>query len=708
MAQMPGSSLFICAAGNVCAEVWAVGAHCGFVDEFMKCISCSSGWLWRLTGPFPLVFALVFAIRAPAQPASATAETNLELKSRAELKKLTLDQLMNMEVVSVSRHEEKLSHAPSAIYVITGEDMRRAGVTTIPDALRLAPGVQVAQVDAHTWAVSARGFNDIFANKLLVLQDGRSLYTPLFSGVFWEIQDTMLEDINRIEVIRGPGATLWGANAVNGVINIITKKAKDTQGLFVSAGAGTEERGFGAVRYGGALSENVHYRVFAKYFNRDDSARRDGSDAHDSWDMGRGGLRVDWDPNDQNSLFLSGNAYAGTLQELNETVFTPTGFRSQIDDVNVRGQHVIGRWTHTYSEASDLRLQLYYDRNQRRSVIFKEDRDNFDVDFQHRFPIGEWNNLIWGAGYRASWDRIGNTPSISFVPDHRTINLYSAFVQDDVTLVKDLLRLSLGSKFEHNDFTGFEIQPSARMLWTPHERHSFWASVSRAVRTPSRAEDDIRLQQFLAPGFPPLTLSGNRSFESEKLMAYELGHRWQPHAKLSLDLALFYNDYRDLRTLEPTPGNPFLFRAENRLEGETYGVELAPSFELTDWWRLQAAYTYLQIQLHRQPGSFDPTAEADEGRSPHHQFTVRSLMDLPGNIQFDAIVRYVDRLPAVGIDSYTALDLRLGWRPLPNLDISIVGRNLLDSQHAEFAPSFIRTEMTEVQHSVYGKISWQF
>jgi iron complex outermembrane receptor protein len=634
--------------------------------------------------------------------------TEAEIKSAAALKSMSLEQLMNIEVVSPARHEQKLSQTAAAIYVLTAEDLRRAGVTTLPDALRLAPGVQVAQVDAHTWAVSARGFNDIFANKLLVLQDGRSIYTPLFSGVYWEVQDTMFEDIDRIEVIRGPGAALWGANAVNGVINIITKKSRDTQGLLVRGGGGTEERGFGAVRYGGKLTDELHYRVFGMYYDRDDSAVPGGGDAHDSWQTGRGGFRLDWEPNEQNAMLLEGDAYAATMEQVYLTIFTPTGVVSGRGNDHVRGRYALGRWTHFFSDLSDLRLQLYYDRSERETLVFKEDRDNFDIDFQHRFALGERNNVLWGGGYRISWDNIGSNGNISFGSPKQNIQLFSAFVQDELILIPDKLRLTVGSKFEHNDFTGFEYQPDGRLLWTPADQVTFWASISRAVRTPSRAEEDIFLKQLVSPVPVPVTFAGNKDYESEKLLAYELGHRWQPHAKVSLDIALFYNDYEELRTIEPVPGNPLLFQAENRMHGETYGVEFAPAVQITDWWRVQAAYSYLQMQLHKDSGSLDFTSEADEGRSPHHQFVLRSMLDLPGRVQFDAALRYVDSLPSIGIDSYTVMDLRLGWKPIPSLDISLVARNLLDSQHPEFVPSFIRTQVTEVQHSIYGKITWQF
>jgi iron complex outermembrane receptor protein len=651
---------------------------------------------------------------------------------------LSLEELMNYPVTSVSKKEEKLSEAAAAIHVITQEDIRRSGATTIPDALRMVPGMQVAQVDAHGWAISARGFNDVFANKLLVLQDGRSIYTPLFSGVFWDMQDTLLEDIERIEVIRGPGATLWGANAVNGVINIITKKAKDTQGFLVTGGAGTEERGFGAIRYGAKLSDNAHFRIYGKYFSRDDSVLPSGADANDAWQMGRGGFRLDWEP-PNNLLTLQGEVYGGALNETFTRLspappFAPT---EVADTFNTFGANLLGRWTHIFSADSSMSLQSYYDRTLRDTIIFKEDRDTFDIDFQHRFPLGARQDVVWGLGYRVTSDKVRESDNfdVSLDPPDRTTHLFSAFVQDEIALIAEKLNLTLGSKFEHNDFTGFEFQPSGRLVWTPHERHTFWGAISRAVRTPSRAEDDIRLNQppvFPAntffPGSPAAVTSifGNRDFDSEKLIAYEFGYRLQPHKRLSVDLAAFYNEYDALRSLEPgvplfrfAPFPPFnhpgvppphiAFQVDNKMSGETYGVEIAPSWQMMDWWLWRISYSYLEMDLHTDAGSGDTTtAQGTEGSNPHHQFSLSASIDFPSDVTLDCAVRYVDQLPARLIDSYVVLDIRLAWRPIKNLELSIVGQNLLDDRHPEFNPSFIPGPATEVQHSVYGKVTWRF
>src|SRR5947209_9123363 len=369
--------------------------------------------------------------------------------AQPDLTELPIETLLQMEVTTVSRKSEKLSQSPAAVSVITQDDIRRSGVTSIPEALRLVPGLEVARLDASQWAISARGFNDVFANKLLVLQDGRSIYTPLFSGVFWDVQGTMLEDIERIEVIRGPGATLWGANAVNGVINIITRSARDTQGLLITGGGGTEEHDFGGVRYGGKFSEHAFFRIYGTYFNRDDSALPNGDDAHDGWQLGRGGFRLDWDVSEHNLLTLQFDLYRGTLHQVFGTFdpANPINFTRVVrDEIDLAGENLLGRWSHSFSSDSDLRLQLYYDRTERNTVIFKEDRDTFDIDFQHRFPLGRRHDVIWGGGYRVTGDQVGNSPTISLTPDSRTTHLFSAFVQDEIALVPDRFRLTLGSK----------------------------------------------------------------------------------------------------------------------------------------------------------------------------------------------------------------------------------------------------------------------
>jgi iron complex outermembrane receptor protein len=646
-------------------------------------------------------------------PFGAAAQDN-NRRPGPDLTQVPIEALMEMEVTSVARRSEKISQSPAAVTVITQDDIWREGALTIPDALRLVPGLEVARLDANQMAVSVRGFNDVFANKLLVIQDGRSIYTPLFSGVFWDVQGTLMEDIERIEVIRGPGATLWGANAVNGVINIMTRSAKDTQGTLLSAGGGTDMQAFAGARYGAKISDNAWFRIYGQYMEHDDSPRPDGQDARDGYQIGRGGFRVDWDVSEQNLLTLQGDIYRGAMNQTFNTFdpsSMPTLQRVVQDNFYVGGGNVITRFSHQISPDSDLSLQMYYDRTERHTVIFGEDRDTFDADFQYRVTPVSRNELVLGLEYRFTRDRVSNSPTISLMPDRRTVELFSAFVQDEITLVEDWLRLTLGSKFEQNDFTGFEFQPGGRLLWTPTPHQTIWGSVTRAVRTPSRAEDDIVLRQSqqVGPGFyVPVTIMGARSFLSEELIAYEVGYRTQPWSRLSFDIAAFYNDYDRLRSLEADPRNPTLIHTENKLYGYTYGTEVSATLELAQWWRLQPGYSYLSMHISARPGSTDANPSLDEGKNPRHQAFVRSSMDLPQNVFLDCTLRYVDNLPSLGIDSYVTADVHLAWRPTKNLELSVVGQNLLDDRHAEFRPSFIQTAQTEVPRGFYGKVTVRF
>ena len=645
-----------------------------------------------------------------------------------DLTELPIEDLMNIEITSVAKKQQKISDAAAAIFVITQEDIRRSGATSIPEALRMAPGVEVAHINANQWAITIRGFNSRFANKLLILIDGRSVYSPLFSGVFWDVQDTLLEDIDRIEVIRGPGATLWGANAVNGVINIITKHAKDTQGGLMSAGTGTEERGFGEVRYGGKLGNDTQYRVFAKYFNRDSAARTSGYNAHDEWDMLRGGFRFDSKLSSQDSITLQGDVYKGRPEQTLTVASAEAPFAQTFnDDIHNQGGNLLGRWIHTFSQSSEMALQMYYDRTDRKESINGEKRNTFDTDLQHRFDLGERQEVVWGLGYRFTRDNIKNSFPVSFIPDQRTHYLFSGFAQDDIVLFKERLRLTLGSKFEYNDFTGFEIQPNVRLLWKPQPRHSLWGAVSRAVHTPSRADEDVRVNASVIPPFTPsnpgplpayVTLFGNPNLKSEELVAYELGYRFQATKRLSFDIASFYNVYDHLRSAEPgmpsvqtSPPPPhilFPIVVYNQLKGKTYGVEVAGDWRPLEWWRIQASYTYLQIKLSGSE-SLDSTAHVDEGRSPRHQFHLQSSMDLRRDLECDLNFRFVDKLPDFNVKSYASLGVRLAWKPCPNLELAIVGQNLLSNHHAEFKGEAIMSSLpTEIERGVYGKITWRF
>ncbi|HWM90553.1 MAG TPA: TonB-dependent receptor [Thermoanaerobaculia bacterium] len=641
-------------------------------------------WTRRIAGVCALASLL-------GSPAGAQED---KLAAAADLKKLSIEELMEIDVTSVSRRSERLAGAAAAIAVVTQEDIRRSGATSLPQALRLVNSLHVARQTQGTWAVSARGFNLTTANKMLVLIDGRSVYTPLFSGVFWDVQDTLLEDVERIEVIRGPGATLWGANAVNGIINVITKRAADTQGGLLAAGAGDEERGFGGVRYGGVIGASGtsgHYRVYGKYFDRDSMVLVDGSDAGDPMRMGQGGFRADWGGAGRDAFTVQGDAYTGRLGETTR------------DDTDLDGGNLLGRWSRTFSEESDLELQVYWDRTHRRIPnLFEEHLDTLDLDFQHRLPLADRHDLVWGFGYRYHHDRVGNSPAVAFLPARRDFDLFSIFAQDEISLLEDRLNVTVGTKLEHNNSTGLEVQPSVRAAWMASERRTLWAAVSRAVRTPTRIDEDV---VFFLPDGSPL-LVGSRDFESEEVTAWELGYRIQPHPELLLDVAAFYNVYDQLRSLEPPADRPFPITLANRLEAETWGIELRSNMQPVSGWRLQVGYAWLDKEFRRDQGGRDPGEGMAEGNDPEHRATLRSSLDLPAGLELDAWLRYVSELPSPFVDGYTELDLHLGWQATDALGLALVGRNLLHGSHAEFGPAGPLRE--EVERSVYGKVVWRF
>jgi iron complex outermembrane receptor protein len=652
---------------------------------------------------------------------------NAGAQSVPDVTALSMEDLMNIQVTSVSKRTQKVADAAAAIFVITQEDLRRSGATSIPEALRLVPGLEVARIDENKWAIGSRGFNGRFDNKLLVLIDGRSVYTPLFSGVYWNVQDVMLEDIDRIEVIRGPGATLWGANAVNGVINIITKKAKATQAAAVTAGGGNEERGSIASRYGGKIGSAMNYRVYGKYFNWGPSEYANGATAHDGWDTVRGGFRADYAPAGSNSFTVQGDLYHSNYGEtLTVPSFNPPYSSTFPNNGNYSGGNVLGRWTHA-SEGSSTSLQMYYDNTTiSDNSLFVDHQNLFDMDFQHASHIGDSQQLVWGLGYRSISDRNDPSFSVSLQPNQVTLNHFSAFLQDEISLVDNRLRVTVGSKFEHNDFTGFEVEPNVRFLWTVTPNQSMWTAVSRAVRTPALTEEGLRLNSAVIPSGGPgnptpfpavITVFGSHNFRSEDLLAYEVGYRVQATSTFSADIATFYNRYSNLRTAEPgapfVEGNPspYLvvpFVASNKMGGGTYGVELFADWKVMPKWRLVGSYSYLQMDITKNAGSLDPTADLPNQSSPKHQWYLRSSLDLPRHFEHDVTLRFVDGLPGLNVPSYYSLDTHLGWRPIPKLQFSIGAQNLLDNHHLEFMPDFINTAPTEVKRAVYGSVTVNF
>ncbi|MGA1841329.1 MAG: TonB-dependent receptor plug domain-containing protein [bacterium] len=685
---------------------------------------------------FSVLFFLTFCFFAFEFLVPICCATEKDQGESIDFTSFSLEELKQVTIISVLKRPQKLSEATSAITVITHEDIRRSGATSLPELLRNVPGFQVAQIDSSTWAVSARGFNHRYANKLLVLMDGRSLYTPLFSGVYWNVQDTLFEDIERIEVIRGPGSTLWGANAVNGVINIITKNAEHTQGGLVTASMGDEEKRSGAFRYGGKLGENAYGRFYLKYFEKDEFWKKSNTwlkirlNEDDGWDSLRFGGRFDWSFSGSDSLTVQGDTYDGEDSE-------KMGFFDFVN--NFSGGNMIARWTHSISNTSDMSLQLYYDKTKQEindgfRFLYKEQFDIIDMDFQHNFKLGNYQEIIWGFGYRSISDQFEffkhepvhyepdpnmNDPNNPFPPHYsegppldpesRVTNIISAFFQDEISIINDRFRLTLGSKFEHNDYTGFEVQPGIRMLWKASDIQNVWASVSRAVRTPSRYEYDT--YSFM---WSP------RLKNSENLIAYELGYRIQLTRSFALDLASYFNEYDHLNIYTDIDA-----------AAETYGLELSANWDVFEWWRIEASYTYLNMHItqHHYPSPpVDPNFSYQDTNypkpppppppdispaefSPNHQFVIHSSIDFYRDLKLDLELRYVDNL-GIFVNSYTELDARLGWKPRKDVELSIVGRNLLHDHHLEF-PShgflpFSGGVDTEVERSVYGKVTCLF
>ncbi len=655
-----------------------------------------------------------------------------------DLTDLSLEELMRIEVTTVSKKGQKVSDSAAAVYVITNDDIRRSGVTNVPEALRMAPGIEVARIDSNKWAISSRGFNGRFANKLQVLIDGRSAYTPTFSGVYWEVQDLMLEDVERIEVIRGPGATLWGSNAVNGIVNVITKSAKETQGGDFNFGGGTYEKRFGALRYGAQLAERTYGRAYAKGFARGDFDLMDGSPSHDSWEQYRGGFRVDHEMEEGDSLTAQGDIYQGDLQQkLQLPTLSPPYLSTAAQGADVSGANLLGRWKKPLGLTSELMVQAYYDHTYRNETILTEQRDTFDFDAQHRFQPWENHDVVYGFAYR--WSRVTYSERfpVYFDQRHPVKQLVGGYLQDEITLIPDTLKFTLGAKLEYNDFTGIEGQPNFRLLWKPSGHHTFWGAISRAVRIPSQAENSSTLIGFVVPPNVGLNTSflpaafvgeGNGRFRAEVLWAYELGYRFMPRADLSVDTALFYNDYDYLRsldgpaiTLQNGPSGAYIQAVNmfcNTLVGKTYGAEIALDWRPLDFWQLQLNYTYLLMQLGYAQGSQDNiTAGPTEGAVPQQQVSLRSGFNPIRDVDIDFWLRYVDELPSAGapfdgttvrIPSYLTLDARVAWRPIRNLELSVVGQNLLDPRHPEFAQETFAPVLSQVPRGVYGKIEWRF
>ena len=648
-----------------------------------------------------LVAIVLLAAFARGQEQSAAAGNDRPLKQ------LSLEELSQIEVTTTEKEPIQANRTAAATYVITGEEIRRSGATSIPDALRLVPGVEVARISSTTWAIGIRGLLSNFSKSVLVLIDGRSVYTPLFAGVYWDVQDVVLTDVERIEVVRGPGATIWGPNAVNGVINIITKGTNDTQGVLVSAGGGTVDRTIDTVQYGGSVGKNLNYRVYARGFVRAPEFHVDG-DNFDGWHEERGGFRSDWvsGPND---LMVEGDLYGGVSPHL---------VGSTISKDAVSGGNIVARWRRELNNGSDIYVETFFDRTIRIGNQLGETRDTFDVDFLHHLKLGEAQDFSWGGGLRLSPNRvIAPQPGIGVFPSVETDQLYSLFAQDELHFLQEKLSVTLGAKLQYNNFSGFDIQPTVRALYAPNKRQSFWAAVTRAVTTPSRIEEGFLLTGQLAPTVQ-IQVVGDHNFKSESLIGYEAGYRQLVTPRFYIDLAAFHNNYADLQSFSaPTtsvtndpPRTLITIAYANAIGGQTNGIEIAPTWQATPWWRLAASYSYVGIDMHANAATSDISSSGSvptyEGSTPHHEAEVQSTLNLPKGFEFDQFYRWASSLPAQKVPSYQTVDARFGWKPNSQWEFSVVGQNLMQPRHFEWGTGDPSQSLVGVKRAVYASITF--
>jgi len=663
------------------------------------------------------VFAGIVLLALPSGPAYSAQPPDLTQTS--------LEDLMNIAVTSVSRKEQTTSQAAAAVFVISREDIRRSGALNIPDLLRMVPGLDVGQINASNWAISARGFNGQFSNKLLVLVDGRTVYTPIFAGVLWDSQNVPLDSIERIEVIRGPGAAIWGSNAVNGVINIITRSAKDTPGGKVSGGAGNAGTGRAAIRYGGRLQSLGAYRIYAEGFQYDSLPAFTGADGHDDWRLIHGGFRTDSTLSAKDSLTTEGEVFGGNEGEM---VTMPTSLQPPVmGTVALRVHHwgwnLLSRWNRTISPRSDTSLQVYFNHDKTGDTTYDIGLNTYDLDFQHHVLWGSRQDIVWGLGYRVSSDETTPSTRFAITPNDRTSHLFSLFAQDEIAVLPNHLQLSLGARVEHNSYTGFDFQPSGSIAWTLNSKNMVWGAISAADRTPSRINAGFRIDVAVVPGpsnLPILiSVNGNPHFKNEQLTAYQVGYRSSWTSKFSVDSTVFYNRYRDLASLEPgtisietDPAPPHLVvpnYLSNGLHGETHGIELFANSRVTSRWTLSPGYSFFSMHLHRFAGSQDVTdAGRTEGSIPDHQAQLRSSLNLLHNLQWNASLYFVNRLPTPAIPSYTRLDTGVIWHAGERISLNVTGQNLLKNTHSEYSATDSSVNSGLMRRAAYAKIVWTF
>lgn len=652
-----------------------------------------------------LVALLGVVLAAPAQVLAQT--------GAGDLGPLSIRELMDVPVTTVARVPELRFHAPASVFVITSEDIRHSGAITLPEALRLAPGVHVARIDGNKWAVGIRGFTDRLARAMLVLIDGRAVYSPLFAGTYWEVQDLPLDDIERIEVVRGPGAALWGANAVTGIINIIRKTPAASQGTRVTVGAGNEDPALVSFRHGGGTGD-LAYRVSGKVLARDPQRSLRGFD-YDDQQLVQAGARADWETR-RGLMTLQGDVYRTVIGNRDSlTTYAPPSREFLVTDDTLSGGNVLFRWSGRSDGPRAPRLQAYYDRTHRTELVFRERQDTADIDYQQGLQRGR-HGVLWGAGYRLVHGETETGGTLRFFPPDRTDQLFSGFVQDDIVLVRDRLHASAGTRLEHNDYSGVEWQPRARLLWTPSASHALSMAVTRAVRTPSRVEHDFESGNVLDPDAPSfIRLQPNPGFQSEELVSYEAGYLANPHPRVLATLALFRNQHDDVMSAElretfietDARGTRRIVPVQfgNGLHGHSYGAETTVDVRVAPWWRSTVNYSYLRFHLSRQPGSADLTQEvAAEGGSPRHQVQVTTSIQIGARGSVDWFYRYLSDLPALEVPAYGTSNLRFEWAVRDGLSLFVIGRNLHEARHLEYEDG--ADGSFEIERAIIAGLQW--